>query len=106
MSFSLEEHTMFCGNKVFGGNKVRTFGLALTVILFGAASAHAQVLATGSVTAAPSGANYLYTISLHNSGTVPIETFWFSWLPDHYDFLPSVPTSIVAPAGWTDYVET
>jgi PEP-CTERM motif len=79
---------------------------ALIVTTFAIGSAQAQVSATGSVTATPSGGNYLYTISLHNTGTTPIETFWFSWLPDHYDFLPSTPTSIVAPTNWTDYVES
>ncbi|HEX3358552.1 MAG TPA: PEP-CTERM sorting domain-containing protein [Tepidisphaeraceae bacterium] len=70
-------------------------------------SARAQVSASGTVTATPSGSNFLYTISLHNtSATSNIETFWFSWLPDNYDFLPSTPTSITTPANWTDYVES
>ncbi len=82
-------------------------GVSLIVSMFALSSAQGQVSATGTVTAAPSGGNFLYTISLHNtSATSNIETFWFSWLPDGYDFLPSAPSSIVAPTNWTDYVES
>ena len=79
---------------------------ALIVIAFAISPATAQISATGTVTAVPSGDNYLYTISLQNTGTTNIDTFWFSWLPDNYDFLPSVPTPTGAPANWTSFVET
>ena len=48
----------------------------------------------------------MYTISLHNTGTTNIDTFWFSWLPNNYDFLPSVPTPTGMPANWANFVET
>ena len=75
---------------------------ALIVIAFAISPATAQISATGTVTAVPSGDNYLYTISLQNTGTTNIDTFWFSWLPDNYDFLPSVPTPTGAPANWIE----
>ncbi|HEY2760433.1 MAG TPA: hypothetical protein VGI75_06810 [Pirellulales bacterium] len=80
--------------------------LAAAVVILNVRSAWAQTSATGSVTATPSGANFLYTISLHNTGTTNIDTFWFSWLPDNYDFLPSVPTPTGMPANWSNFVET
>jgi PEP-CTERM motif len=82
--------------------------LCLSVVLFliGIVPAFGQIGASGSITAAPDGPNFLYTISLHNSGTTNIDTFWFAWLPNDYDFLPSLPTSIVAPSNWTSYVES
>jgi hypothetical protein len=94
---------------MFVSNKMKIVCCGLALMLISATQAMAQVSASGTVTAAPDGANFLYTINLTNTGSAGsdnIETFWFSWLPDHYDFLPSVPTNIVAPAGWTDYVES
>jgi hypothetical protein len=49
-----------------------------------------------------SGANtvYTYDISLKDTGTQDIGTFWFGWQPEE-DFLKSVPTGIVSPLGWS-----
>jgi hypothetical protein len=57
------------------------------------------------MTAVPDGRNYDYTITLHNTGTANIETFWFAWLPG-YDFLTSNPTVTKAPTNWTTFVES
>jgi hypothetical protein len=52
------------------------------------------------------GGLYDYTVTLisepnsHN----PIATFWFGWVPGA-SFLPSSPTSVSAPAGWTYSIE-
>ncbi len=60
--------------------------------------------ATATISAVPSGPNFNYTISLTNTGTMNIGTFWFAWtppmMPIEYDFLPSAPFSISQPAGW------
>lgn len=79
---------------------------AMIVSLFAVGSAQAQISATGSVVGVPDGPNYLYTITLNNTGNTNIDTFWFGWLPDNYDFLTSVPTPTKTPANWTSYVET
>jgi hypothetical protein len=50
----------------------------------------------------PSG-NYHYTITITNTGTTTIGTFWFSWIPGA-DFLPSTPVSHATPANWTALV--
>ena len=44
--------------------------------------------------------SYQYSLTLTNTGTTPIETFWFAWIPA-YDLLPSNPTSFSSPSGWT-----
>ena len=81
--------------------------IALATIMLGADAAFAQVSATAAITAAADGPNkFLYTINLHNTGTANIETFWFSWLPDNYDFLPSLPTVTNKPANWTSVIES
>jgi hypothetical protein len=62
-------------------------------------SANAQIGA--SVTYTPqqlSPGSYQYSITLNNTGTTQIGTFWFGWIPG-YDFLPST-ASVSSPAGW------
>ena len=50
-----------------------------------------------------SSGEYQYTITLDDTGSTPIGTFWFSWVPGE-DFLDSSPSSITAPSGWTDSI--
>ena len=54
----------------------------------------AQKIATG---------DYRYTITLKDTGTTTIGTFWFSWIPGE-DFMPVKPRSVALPAGWTDMI--
>lgn len=66
-----------------------------------AGSARAAIGASATVTAQQAGPNsWNYSMSLTNTGTTAIGTYWFSWIPG-YDFLPSAPTSLSAPTGWT-----
>jgi hypothetical protein len=59
------------------------------------------ISASASYTSQALGANsFEYALDLHNTGSTPIGTFWFGWIPN-YDFLPSAPTAITSPAGWT-----
>jgi hypothetical protein len=46
--------------------------------------------------------DYRYTITLKDTGTTPIGTFWFGWVPGA-NFLPSKPQAS-APKGWADHV--
>jgi len=48
---------------------------------------------------------YQYNLTLDNTGTTTIGTFWFSWIPGS-DFMPVSPTSIVSPTGWSEIVTT
>jgi hypothetical protein len=44
---------------------------------------------------------YQYDITLNNTGTTTIGTFWFSWVPG-FAFMSTAPTDIIDPSGWTD----
>lgn len=46
-----------------------------------------------------------YALTLNNTGTTTIGTFWFAWVPGG-DFLNPVPSGVTPPAGWTDQVFT
>lgn len=66
-----------------------------------AGRAYAAIGASETITAQQAGPNsWNYSMSLTNTGTTAIGSYWFAWIPG-YDFLPSAPTSLSAPAGWT-----
>lgn len=71
-------------------------------------SARAQgIAATGTFTDTPNGGAYNYVIDLQNSAssTSPVGTFWFAWIPGQF-FLPSSPTGVTPPSGWSDSIIT
>jgi hypothetical protein len=61
----------------------------------GTLTASASLLETGM-----SGNEYTYSLTLTNTGSNPINAFWYGWTRGSFN-LPSVPTSIAGPAGWT-----
>jgi hypothetical protein len=75
---------------------------SVIVLLAAAAPALADLAATAVLSTSSASSPYNYTIDLHNTGTTNIGTLWFSWdAGSDYNFMPSSPTGIVAPAGWT-----
>ena len=44
---------------------------------------------------------YSYTLTLNNTGTTTIGTFWVGWVPGA-GFLTVPPSSISSPAGWSE----
>jgi hypothetical protein len=66
-------------------------------------SALAQLHASATISTGSTSAPYSYTITLNNTGTTDINSFWFAWTdtPAFYDFLPSSPTVTNLPTGWT-----
>lgn len=50
---------------------------------------------------------FQYTVTLTDTGTTPISTFWFAWddVPDQ-DFMSQIPSNVTGPAGWFDIVTT
>jgi hypothetical protein len=46
---------------------------------------------------------YQYDLTLSDTGTTNVGTFWFSWVPGD-GFMTATPTGIVSPAGWTESV--
>lgn len=64
-------------------------------------SANAAISASATYTSQQLGPNsYEYSVKLKNTGTTPIGTLWLGWVP-FYDLLPSAPTAITSPSGWT-----
>ena len=60
--------------------------------------------ASATIAAAQLGpSTYQYTVTLDDTGSTTIGTFWFGWVPGE-DFLDSSPSSVTAPAGWTDNI--
>jgi len=43
---------------------------------------------------------YDYDLTLNNTGTTDIGTFWFAWIPGD-NFMTVAPTDVQSPAGWT-----
>jgi hypothetical protein len=81
--------------------------LGLLFLLGTARAIQAQsIIANAQISGqAAGGGGYNYTITLNNTAasTSPIGTFWYSWIPGE-DFLPSSPTSVQPPTGWTDII--
>jgi hypothetical protein len=46
---------------------------------------------------------FQYDLTLNNTGSTTIGTFWFSWVPGD-NFMPVSPTDITFPSGWQDVV--
>ena len=78
--------------------------LVSLVLLAGAAPVFGGISASATMTAAQDGTNWDYVVTVHNTGTVNIETFWFAWIPG-YDYLPSNPQVTSQPLFWSTYVE-
>jgi PEP-CTERM motif-containing protein len=57
--------------------------------------------ATATITTSQTSAPFNYTISLHNTGTTTIGSFWYAWNATGYNFLATHPLSVTAPAGWS-----
>jgi len=77
--------------------------LGLTVGVARQASAAAASSAT--ITTASAGAINSYSLTLTDgaSSTVPIQTFWFAWIPGQ-DYLATSPLTVTNPTGWTDNI--
>jgi hypothetical protein len=79
--------------------RIIAFG-AVLVAGFLQTRAIAQINATVTYTSQQLGpSSYQYSITLHNTGTTQIGTFWFGWIPG-YDFLPSNASNVSSPTGW------
>jgi PEP-CTERM motif len=90
-------------------NRPATISAVVAGVLLGAVtSASGDLLATATISSAPNGGDFDYTISLTDTGTTNIGTFWFAWTPPgqpiEYDFLPSAPLATSQPAGWTGLI--
>ncbi len=80
------------------------FFLALNIAA-GLAACHLQAQGTLTATAsllkqARQAARYIYSLTLTNTGSNPINAFWYGWTVGSFN-LPSDPTSPAGPSGWT-----
>lgn len=68
-------------------------------------SSHAQdVAATGTFTdVAGAGSTFDYTVTLDNTGTEAIESFWMGWIPGAFDV--ASPSSAGNNLGWSSTVD-
>jgi hypothetical protein len=65
------------------------------------ATASAQLSATATITPSQiDSTTYHYEITLTNTGTTAIGTFWFAWVPGS-GFMTVPPTNVMAPSNWT-----
>lgn len=80
---------------------VTTFAFFSVLFVGGSLPASADEMASATYTVTqvtPTTWDYQFTLT--DSGTTPIGTFWFSWLPG-LGFMQTSPISGIAPAGWT-----
>src|ERR1700733_11709653 len=78
---------------------------ALAMLCFTSAlplAASEMAAATYTVTQL-SPTTWQYNLTLNDTGTTNVGTFWFSWTPGH-DFMPAMPTSVFSPAGWVETI--
>lgn len=80
---------------------------ALLALMFIISAAHdmraqATATATGQFTdISLGGGEFQYTITLENTGTTNIGTFWNSWVPGK-NFMAVSPTDVTPPTGWEE----
>src|ERR1700722_6427838 len=60
-----------------------------------------------SITGSGANQSFTYDVSLKDTGSTDIGTFWYSWIPytgelpdNYYNFLKSKPTAETSPTGW------
>jgi hypothetical protein len=72
------------------------------LLLSGGVKLSASILATATFTdTMPSPGTWQYDITLDNTGTTTIGTFWFSWIPGQ-GFMSAAPTNIQSPTNWSE----
>ena len=85
------------------GSQCRFIGLAAISIACacGATPATASEAASATFSSTQlSPSSWQYSLTLDDSGTTDVGTFWFAWVPGK-DFMSTAPSGIVDPAGWT-----
>ncbi|HEY4308856.1 MAG TPA: hypothetical protein VGN12_05340 [Pirellulales bacterium] len=74
---------------------------AVSLMVVSLGSAKAAVMGTATISTTQTSAPYTYALTLQNTGTLPIDTFWFAWLdnPDK-SFMSVAPTNVQSPSNW------
>ncbi len=80
---------------------VRWAFLLALICVSGVSASYASTMATATYTATQATPGvYTYALTLNNTGTTDIGTFWFSWVPGA-GFLTVTPSAYTSPAGWS-----
>jgi hypothetical protein len=81
--------------------------ISRAAIALGAGLAATSVQAAGTISASATlsdvlvGSTYDYTLTLDNTGSIPIESFWYGWTTSGNN-LPSSPSSAGNSLGWVN----
>ena len=81
----------------------QAIGLAALAIACACAAAPATAAEAASATFSSiqlSPTSWQYSLTLNDTGTTNLGTFWFAWVPGE-DFLATAPTNIADPSGWS-----
>jgi hypothetical protein len=82
-----------------------TIGFSLVLGAFALSSNAQQVAATATFTdVAGTGSTFDYTITLDNTGTEAIQSFWMGWIPGAFDV--ASPSNAGNNLGWSDTVDS
>ena len=84
-------------------SKHGALGLAAVVVAWACASAPAAAAEAASATFTSTQltpTSWQYSLTLNDTGTTDLGTFWFSWVPGE-DFMPTAPSAIASATGWT-----
>jgi hypothetical protein len=86
---------------------IRTFFALATATMAGflaTATLRGAEIATASISVVEIGpGEFQYSLTLNDTGTTQLGTFWFSWIPGD-NFMPVSPTAVTSAAGWRDVV--
>jgi hypothetical protein len=84
---------------------LKVWPVPLLAALFLAPSAHADgISATATITSTQlNSTTFHYEMTLTNTGTTTIGTYWFSWIPEE-GFLNVTPVNIKSPAHWASAI--
>ena len=78
-------------------------GLAALALALAAAAAPAAASESASATFMStqlSATSWQYSLTLDDTGTTNVGTFWFAWVPGK-DFMATAPSAIADPSGWS-----
>ena len=81
----------------------RAAGLAAVALAWACAAAPAAAAEAASATFSStqlSPTSWQYSLTLDDTGTTPLGTFWFAWVPGK-DFMATAPSGIDSPSGWS-----
>jgi len=69
-----------------------------------ASSIHAAEIASATISSTQlDPTDWQYDLTLTDTGTTNVGTFWFSWVPGE-DFMGVAPTGVLSPTSWSDNI--